>query len=107
MARKLYARVRKDQEGTPMEKFILSRKSELESYNNAGPRKRRMANKDVKKSGGSKKLRNAWDAKQRKGTGASALHNFMKNHKGVGRPAARSRLKDQHTVSFSADPHNK
>ena len=100
MARKLYAYVRKDQRGTPMETFINTSKRDLENKNNSGPRVRRLSNTQVKPK--SRK----WDNLVKKGTGNKAISKFL--DKNGGRKAAAKRaLKDQHTVSFTADPKRK
>lgn len=98
MARKLYAYVRKSQEGTPMANLIRSAEGKkIEAANNAGPRAHRLSNTQAKPR--SKK----WTGITNKGTKGSAIKKYM-NKNGVGRGAAKGALKDQHTISFAADP---
>ena len=98
MARKLYAYVRKAQEGTPMAKLIRSSEGKkIEAANNAGPRSTRLSNSEIKPR--SRK----WSGVTNKGTKGSAIKKYM-NKNGVGRGAAKGALKDQHTISFAADP---
>ena len=101
MARKLYAYVRKSQEGTPMAKLIRSKEGKkIEAANNAGPRSTHLSNKDIKPRSAK------WNATTKKGTSAKALHKFLKTHE-VSNKVARGKLKDQHTISFAADPKRK
>lgn len=101
MARKLYAYVRKNQEGTPMARLIRSKEGQkIQDANNAGPRKTNLSRNQIKPR--SRK----WGTTAKKQTGGRAVAKYMDKHD-VPRSQAKSDLKNQTTISFAADPKRK
>lgn len=102
--RKMYAYVRKDQKGTPMEDMINGRKESLEESN--VKRKREMKHTEVPKGSDFKKLKNAWTKNYNTGTKARSIRKYMDKNN-VGRRIAKRNVNRIHVVSFGADPKNK
>lgn len=108
MARKLYAYVRKSQEGTPMAKLIRGNPGKaIQAANNAGPRETRLASDATGLKGpGVAGAKRSWKANTKKAAPPRKIREYMDKH-GGSKAAATKALKRATDISFAADPKRK